>query len=411
MVDTSDKEKLFVVATRTATETIKCILEEKKDVPASITNDQGQTLAHVAVKNDNLSIIKYVLEKDPSLLSKTDNDDYSVLHLAVERGALDIVKYLVEIHDANIIERNRRDLARTAVHTAVQFGHLNMLKYFVEERSVNVNMPGEWQDKPPVFLAVQYSHPDIFDYLVEERKADLTAVDFFGENILFIAAKVGNLSLIKRLLDDKKIVFELNQRNNNGETLVMTALKVNHTDVLKYLVDKKHADVNIPEEWDSTTLLHLAASRNDYKTCKYLIAHGAKMSFKDSSGQIPMEKATDEQLIEYMRNISEKMRSPRSVNSISYSSFQPVTLWSHSVTKNPLRELNHSGEDMGIFFDVVHSLQFKSLFNVIAESLMKNILKNRFLTLNFSSTLRTEYENIDPIAVDAISGSFDFEES
>lgn len=170
-------DHVFFAARRNDLKTVKLFIE-KKGVPPTITNDYPKkTLAHVAVEQGYLDMLKYLVEKDPSLL-KFENPESS-----------STVKYLVESCNADIYEELKfwnpdKDgycTKHTAINLAVCHGRLNIVKYFVEEAHADINKSnkspsnGTW--KPPGGLrpllsdAVIYNRWDIITYLIDEKKS------------------------------------------------------------------------------------------------------------------------------------------------------------------------------------------------------------------------------------------------
>ena len=207
--------KVFDAARRNDFEKVKMFIEKGNVSPATKNSLHQETLAHIAARNGSLDMLKYLLEKDPSLLTmkyyyNIEDGPCTLLALAVEHGHLEIVKYLVEKHDADIYEKFHDKY--TAINWAIVHGHFNITKYFIEERNVDVDKPPmkgyvcSLFDKfrPLLFDALKAKREDIVSYLIEERKANLTVVDEDNENILYPAAREGNLEFIKNILDKKK---------------------------------------------------------------------------------------------------------------------------------------------------------------------------------------------------------------
>lgn len=94
-----------------------------------------------------------------------------------------------------------RDLS-AVLNIVVQKGHLDILKYFVEERNLEIGRSTDEssQHRPPLlFRSLKHKRYDIIDYLVEKKKANLTTLDFKGQNILYIAAQDCDLNFIQYL--------------------------------------------------------------------------------------------------------------------------------------------------------------------------------------------------------------------
>jgi ankyrin repeat protein len=151
-----------------------------------------------------------------------------------------------------------------------------------------------------IFDAIDYGQDGILRYLIEERGADLTVIDRHKENILFKAldhAEELPINVMKYVLDEKKAKIDINWRNEDGKTVLWSAvahwLLPNRTDIVQYLVREKHADVNIPDEKYQQTSLHKAISSSHYceELFKCLVDHGANVAQKDVVGDTPLHLA------------------------------------------------------------------------------------------------------------------------
>lgn len=300
-------EEVFEAAERNDLERVKMFIESGGIRPTITRGFGRETLAHIAVREGYLDMIKYLLEKDTSLL-KMDFHGYmlgdsfymgpcTLLDMAVEKGYLQIVKYLVENQNADIYQVFHYDY--TAINWAVINGHLNITKYFIEERNVDVNKPPVRYSKfkPLLFDAVYHKNRDIVTYFIEERKADLTLIDCKNENILFTAVREGNLNFVKYILDEKKADIDINWKNGENRTLLHEAAsKFSEVGLLKYLIGEKHADINITAGKNNWTPLHYAVKESNLDCVEYLVDCGANIDKKDVNGDTPLHLAASRYL-------------------------------------------------------------------------------------------------------------------
>lgn len=301
--------ELFKAAERNDENEVKRMVEE--GVPVTSLDELDQTLAHIASKNGNLNLIKYVAQKDPTILEALDFYGENVLFPAIDGGHFDIVKYLVETRGMDISKHYKKCFGNTAIHKAAESGSLVILKYFIEDKNGNINVENSLK-QTPILLAAESKHHDVIKYLFEEKNADLKHIDYRKYNILFVAINSNDLKLIEYILDEKKVAFDVNEVDLSHITLVHRAAILNRFDILKYLVSKKHADVNIPDKWGKTPL-QSAARWNYYDACKFLIENGAKIDVKDHEGKSPIKEASDKDLIDYMTQAMQK-RDRRSIH-------------------------------------------------------------------------------------------------
>jgi ankyrin repeat protein len=117
--------ELFDAVEKNDENAVKLLLEEK-GVPVTSINEMDQTIAHVAAHNGNLNLVKYALQKHPSMLATFDFHGESVIFLAIESGHIDIVKYLVDTREVNITQPHNRWFGNTAIHKAAEAGRLKL---------------------------------------------------------------------------------------------------------------------------------------------------------------------------------------------------------------------------------------------------------------------------------------------
>ncbi len=94
---------------------------------------------------------------------------------------------------------------------------------------------------------------------------------------LFVAVKKGNLSEIKRLLDDG---VDVNAPNEDGITVLMVAVLVGYNEV-KLLLDNG-ANVNVTNKEDRTALILAAMGYSE--VVKLLLDNGANVNHNDENG-------------------------------------------------------------------------------------------------------------------------------
>ena len=318
---------------------------EEEGVSVASVNHRLRTPAHIAASKGSLRILKYVLEKDSSVLGEIDWHGHNVLLSAVDNDHLDIVRYLVENHVKDLHQRYKSYFGNTVIHRAAELGQLAILKYLVEERHGDVNVRNA-SKQPPVLLAAQNRHFHVVRYLAEEQNADLTLVDENERTILHVAIGNDDLTLLKYVLDERKVNLDINKKGKFGYTLVQRAAHLNRLEVLVYLIDKKHADVNTVNDWGETPL-HSAARENYYEICKYLVEHGADTQMKDFHGRHPIQDTSDHRILECIID-AELKRNRRSLVNIE-----------HPASSYPSPSLPH------LFKDSLATVPF---FNIVGSS-------------------------------------------
>lgn len=264
-------------------------------------NNHEVTTAHIAARKGNLNIVKYILEKDPSILTTKKCNGERVLLMAIKNEHLDIVKYLVEVQKVPIEQRfSNRYYGNTAIHFAAEYNCFDILKYFLDNRKGDVNVENDVQ-QTPLFSAVENRHHTVVKYLIEEKGANVNKVDYMGDTLLDKAVNEDDYVMLRYLINERKMKVSTLWRDD----LLHRAASFDRLDLMKYLVSELHANINKADQWGKTPL-HKAAIEKHYDICAYLIEHGASTKLRDLDGKIPAQETTDERLIGLFENASEK---------------------------------------------------------------------------------------------------------
>lgn len=175
---------------------------------------------------------------------------------ASERGDLGQVKKLIQkghkINAANAA-------GETALINAANGGHLDLIKYLVSKGADT-----QQRDKAghtALFYSISNNQEQITEFLLQ-KKTPIALGD------LFEAAKIGSVKTIQLLLEKKPTL--LNDKNNDGETVLFEAVRSSQSQIVEALL-KNGADKNLKNK-KGQLAVNLADPKSDKKIIELLSA-------------------------------------------------------------------------------------------------------------------------------------------
>ncbi|XP_039713226.1 ankyrin repeat domain-containing protein 31 isoform X3 [Pteropus medius] len=131
----------------------------------------------------------------------------------------------------------------------------------------------------------------------EKKTAGISKRNARGESQLHLAARRGNLSLVKALIESGA---DVNLKDNAGWTPLHKASSEGSKDIIVELL-KAGANVNC-ENLDGILPLHDAVANNHLKVAEILLQHGANPNQKNQKQKTALDEADDEKMKELLKS-------------------------------------------------------------------------------------------------------------
>lgn len=235
-------------------------------------------LLEIACEEGHFDIVKFLLcsteIKNHSLINNKNNIYInSPLIFACKNGHLDIVKFLLtspELTTHSSIFEKTYIGEKTVLMVAAESGHLDILKFLLTsskiKEKVNINDKNSI-GKSAVIYAIEAGKVDVVYYLLTSPETkDLVSIkesDMFGNNIFMLACYDGYTKFIKNLLSsDIKNQININDVNASGANSFIQTAFCNKLITFKYLLSKysKEFDVNFKDNHGNTLPIYLCGN-------------------------------------------------------------------------------------------------------------------------------------------------------
>ena len=235
----------------------------------------------LAINNDApLASIKFLLDQPGNPVSKSTHDNRIYLHWAAYRGNTELVQYLISKGSDINLEDSHGTTPLVFAATNGQFDPTLYEAFF----KAGINPKKKYKDGENLLLLAIPSDKDLklTDYLIT-KGLSLKDVDNNGSTAFDYAAKIGNITLLKKLLD-RKVKYTDNAlliatQGNRRET---TSL-----DAYKFLVEELKLKPTVTGKSGENVLHLLAGKPNQKEIISYFLSKGVDANKVNNDGNTP----------------------------------------------------------------------------------------------------------------------------
>eukprot|EP00906_Rhabdomonas_costata_P030256 RCo042748 len=253
---------------------------------AKCIDDEGDTLLHKAVRRD-LTVMRFCVESLEADLNIKNNLGKTALHVAVKENLPGCVEYLLE-RRARADEYN--NVGSTPLHTAASCGSVDCLNLLLQKGRVDVNAKDSNGNTA--------LHRCAFDGVVRVAAAivaaggSVNATNNELQSVLHFATKMNRLDMMKFLVENKA---DVNAVDNKGLTPIHHAASRCLSGAIQYLVSVGSNINAVAENFDSNTPLHVAAQnfKMDSKEWEDLIQDMLRLDASPTARNIYGKLPTD----------------------------------------------------------------------------------------------------------------------
>lgn len=297
---------------------INLLLDNKAN--ANFVNRHGTNILVMALGTSKLEILEIILDAgaDVNYIGKSNMSvlSFAVSYLGTSDSYLPCFKRLLKEKKIDINYNN--SILGTALHFAVMTNNTKGINILLENKANTRLLNGSGQT--PLTFAIQMQKPEVVALFVQ-YKTGLKAKNKDGKTPLELAEQIGNSDIIdilkkgkfipieerktlslkdiiqlfpkgeKTILDNLSKIENINEKDENGQTLLMLATQTLYFNLIKEIL-KKGANVNDVSDFRGTALHITCSSVQDNDSVIHLLCkNGADINLKDSNGNNPLHIA------------------------------------------------------------------------------------------------------------------------
>eukprot|EP00794_Sanderia_malayensis_P004801 gene4801-5428_t len=286
--------------------------------PVNDLDKDGKSALYYAASTASENVVKALLaaKADPNVTA--GDNDRSCLHQACARssGAIEIVKALLKVmgKEAKLVPDNTGycplHIASTTRNSLLV---KELLQSHVEEQIKATDK--EYRDTP-LHVAARYKDVDIIRILVENG-ANVEERNNEGQTILHIACSVSDEATVKYL---HSVKANPNVHDKLNRTPLHVCTEGGHSTIIEILIDKFKADVNQRSK-DGSTLIHLASKCGHPEVALFFVKRGVPLQMPNREGAICLHEAAKQGHVSVVKSL---LMKGASVNVMTKDCFTPL---------------------------------------------------------------------------------------
>ena len=242
--------------------TVEYLLNKKIAIPPY----EKYKILHIATEENNINMVKFLLDKCHKKIDAKDSGGWTALHIAAREDLHDLAKYLIKNGKVDVNEGDNN--LNTPLHIASQYGSHDVAQLLINNKaSIDYKNHDGWT---ALHTACQNESTEVVNYLLEYgAKVDLKAKD--GQTALHIACENDNKNIVQLLIDNHA---NINLATFNGWTALQYAVYYDNPDIVEYLL-KMNPSVSEKNQ-QGLTALDIAYQKGNEKIIKMLIDYITK---------------------------------------------------------------------------------------------------------------------------------------
>ncbi|ORX61211.1 ankyrin [Piromyces finnis] len=240
----------------------------------NVKDINGNSLLLAAIKNKNYSIIKYLFKHNISIKSNINLNCLSLFDKTIINNDINLIKSLIS--NISNINKTKNTSEFTSLTLAYLLNYKEIFEIIKDDFDINeLDINGY----SLLHYAILKEDLSMIKYLIENG-ADVNLKKnktMHGQSAIDICFKLKNINSFRYILESQTL--SLNKLNENGETLLITLLKINNytldekMNYMKYIL-QKDIDINIVDKYKKSAIEY-AYELNSLSIIQLLLDNGA----------------------------------------------------------------------------------------------------------------------------------------
>ncbi|WP_187146241.1 ankyrin repeat domain-containing protein [Candidatus Amoebophilus asiaticus] len=266
-------------------EAFKGLIAKGADVNSP--DKDGKTPLLVAIEEYKQSFISILLQAGNINVDAKDSLGNTLLHIALKQDNEEAFKRLI----AKGVDLNARDLfGHTPLWLAILKKNERAVSALLERGDIDVNaVNNNYERFTPLHLAISEGNEVAISALLARQDVDINAQDNQHCTPLHLAAKKVNLIVMEKLIAKGA---DINAKDEHGISPLYIAVSQGNETVTRMLLTK-NADVNVKSVYFGDTPLHIAIRGEYPEIVKLLLDNGAQLNIIDQERKTPFDLAKE----------------------------------------------------------------------------------------------------------------------
>jgi len=231
-------------------------------------NEKGETVLNILIKKIN----EQNNTKDPNTISPF----------------MKILMILVQM-DCNF-NVSIDDQGNTPLMFFIMIRDFNSINYIMSfNRKLNVSLKNKEGDSA-FSLSQKIGNRELAVRIMKHKSFNFDYLDKYNNSLLMNYVCIGKVNLIAEVL--KKRYSLLNEVNNNKESPLIIAVKLNKKDVVKYLISQPKINLD-QQDINGNTAIHYSVLDRNTDFTNILALKGANINLKNNDNKSPLDIAYD----------------------------------------------------------------------------------------------------------------------